>query len=244
MTRTHQSFHPVSHPLICPLNHVWIHCLQREESSQTHTDTLTPETRLPCRSRAVGHWAVLPEVQCLARGHFSRSRRHCCCCCCDCGTEMCFSFSSLTESLSFFSTSCPGMVTCDHLVTNSEPLGYSCPHDARLVLSGTMLHQILKSFQLHTDSVVFFSWYAEKKLCTFWNIGVNFNGVPTQIRKVRESVKRSKTFHPVCVFVKTKTENPDEWGSCRFSLIWYLNLWNFFWKTSPVIKCYLHNWLF
>lgn len=128
-----------------PLNHIWIQSLQREESSHTHThtDTLTPETCLPRQSRTVSHWAVLleqSEVQCLAQGHFSSSSW-----CCYCGTEMCFSFSFLTEIFLFFLCvyfpTCPGIVTCDHLVTNSEPLGYSCPHDARLVLSGTMLHQ-------------------------------------------------------------------------------------------------------
>lgn len=46
------------------------------------------------------------------------------------------------RDLIFVFSTCPGIVTCDHLVTNSEPLGYSCPHEARLVLSGTMLHQI------------------------------------------------------------------------------------------------------
>lgn len=61
----------------------------RGRKAHTHT----PETCLPCQSCTVSHWAVLLEVQCLAQGHFSSS----CCCNCYCGTEMCFSFSSLTE---------------------------------------------------------------------------------------------------------------------------------------------------
>lgn len=71
--------------------------------------------------------------------------------------------------LDFLST-CPGIVTCDRPVTNSEPLGYSCPHDARLVLFGTMLHQTLKLFQLHTNTVVFFFTICRRETLYFSKI--------------------------------------------------------------------------
>lgn len=47
---------------------------------------------------------------------------------------MCFSFSSLTEIYFAF-------VAREHLATNPEALRSSGAGDARLVLSGTMLHQ-------------------------------------------------------------------------------------------------------
>lgn len=97
--------------------------------------------------RLVCHWGALlepPVVQCLAQGHLSS-----CCCCCRPETSFLFSFPTQFVVFIFnffFSNLSIGIVTCDHMVTNSEPLGYSCPHDARLVLFGTMLHRYWNDF--------------------------------------------------------------------------------------------------
>ncbi|KAK5609217.1 hypothetical protein CRENBAI_014707 [Crenichthys baileyi] len=83
------------------------------------------------------YWSNL-RVQCLVQGHFSSS-------CYNCVTDM---FCLFDPPLLI----CPGIVTCDHLVINSEPLGNSCPHDARLVLFGSMLQPTLNLLRL-TDAV-------------------------------------------------------------------------------------------
>lgn len=125
---------------------------------------------------------------------------------------MCFSFSFLTEIFFYFST-CPGIVTCDHVVTNSEPLGYSCPHDARLVLSGTMLHQKKTNtlFRRNTDNLCgFFSFFFQdmqmRNFVLFESWGVNVNRVLHKKKKKRKSgkktLKTNKTFdrNSLCVY--------------------------------------------
>ncbi|MEQ2284794.1 hypothetical protein AMECASPLE_025201 [Ameca splendens] len=87
------------------------------------------------------YWSNL-RVQCLVQGHFSSSSRN------NCVTDMFCLFVCLIPPLLI----CPGIVTCDHLVTNSEPLGNSCRHDARLVLFGSMLQPTLNLLR-HTDAV-------------------------------------------------------------------------------------------
>lgn len=165
--------------------------------------------------RLVCHWGALleqPVVQCLAQGHLSS-------CCCRPETSFSFFFPCLYFYFIFSNLSI-GIVTCDHMVTNSEPLGYNCPHDARLVLFGTMLHRYWNDFT-----------YKQIQLCFVLGFCFFFSNICRKETVLLETWLYSLDscqFIKTCERVKTVTcscwaSKPDKWTSASIS-IWHLNL--------------------